>query len=85
MTDGVTEYSLLQSKRQIINVIINSLLSKFIKWPENANMIEISNKFNEIQILTIIGKKNSFHYTPRSIWRHFEIYRYQRRLAGQGT
>lgn len=45
----VTEYSLFQSKRQIIYAIINSLLSKFIKWPENADMVEISNKFNDIE------------------------------------
>lgn len=44
---GVTEYSLLKCKRDVIAAVNNNLMTRFITWPENE-LAEVAGRFNDM-------------------------------------
>jgi len=61
---GVTEYTLLRSKRHVTQAVINNLFSKFIKWPGNAQLSEIAQRFDDMggyRFPNIVGAIDGSH------------------------
>ncbi|XP_033740007.1 protein ALP1-like [Pecten maximus] len=61
---GVTPFSVLHCIRNVISSINNTMLNRFVKWPENRELPEISQRFNDLgqhEFPSVVGAIDGCH------------------------
>ena len=63
-TFGVSEFSIIKAKRQVVQAILTNLIHRTIEWPSDNEFVTIANDFNNFRLNNfpnIIGALDSTH------------------------